>query len=132
MKKLLLVLVILAGFAIPLPAQAENVRITFTAPTSGGLVIGYSLEQNINGVGWTIMTDNLLVTTYDGTQAAGTVVQYRVRAWNYLPTPVVDASGLLVGITQTKRYGIYSDLSIPYVPDPGAPGGCGNINCSTR
>lgn len=132
MNKLFVILVVLAGFAIPVPASAENVTWIWTAPTMGGEVVGYSLEENIDGTGFMVVDDNLTSPSWDTSYENSEIAQVRVRAWNWKSVPLLDANGLLIGKTQVKQYGIYSDYSDPYVSNPNAPGGCSAPTCNPR
>jgi hypothetical protein len=108
MKRLLMILVALVVL-VPMVVEAQTttmpVTYTWTAPTTGSAVHHYIVQTSANLTAWTTLTAQPATPVITIPAAVGVNIQIRVAG--------VDAQG---------RQGLWSDPSIPFVLDAGAPG----------
>ena len=86
----------------------EQVKYTWTAPTSGSAAVSYVVEASEDGGAFVVIATNVTQREYTMTQEYGKSYQIRVAG--------VDGQG---------RQGPYSVASDPYTPDAGPPGAPG-------
>ena len=127
--KALFTITLLVAMSVSYPAAAElSGNWVTTAPTTGSPPVGYEWQLNLDGNGWATLIEaeedqGDLIAPYS--QPPATVVWCRVRAWDIV-VEAVDPDDPSQGVTETQRYGIWSDLSEPSENNEGsAPGGCG-------
>ena len=109
MKRLLMILIATA-MLLPLVAATApiNVTYTWTAPTTGSTCASYDVERSLDGgTSW---------TAYSVVTAASAVVVAPEL------TPIVVR---VRGTDSLGRKGLWSDPSLAFTNDPGAPGACG-------
>jgi hypothetical protein len=108
MKQLRAILLLLA-LLLPLAASAQTTSIpltyTWTPPTTGSAVHHYVVQTSTTATSWTTLTAQPTTPVITIPAAVGVNIQVRVAG--------VDAQG---------RQGLWSDPSVPFVPDAGAPG----------
>lgn len=101
-------LVTLLGVLCCTPAQAIQVRWTWTAPTAGGPVTGYELQLQTGTGAWVSFASTTPTTVIEVPVG---VSRARVRAWN------LDPFG-------QPQYGTWS-LTSTDITVQAVPGGCG-------
>ncbi len=126
MKRIIAALALLAiSAAWPPTSQAQQaVTYTWTAPTTGGAVLGYTVWRNAGTGIWVSVVDSTQTRTYTYTQPAGTSHQIKVAAFNRRSVPIMSGE-LMVGTTTARQYGPDSPFSVPNSTDINVPGGCG-------
>jgi len=107
--KRLLHLTLAVALLLPMTASAQTTSIpatyTWSAPTTGSAVHHYVVQTSTTVTSWTTLTAQPTTPVITIPAAVGVNIQVRVAG--------VDAQG---------RQGLWSDPSIPFVPDAGAPG----------
>jgi len=110
----------------PPPSSAQQTAsYTWTAPTTGGAVLGYTVYLNPGTGTWIVAQDSATTRSYTYTQPAGTSHQVKVAAFNRAVTPIMSGELIIGTAVGPRRYGPDSPLSTPSTVDPAAPGGCG-------
>jgi hypothetical protein len=106
--KATLALVMLTTALLAAPASAQtttvNVSYSWTAPTTGSAVTSYVIQQSIDGGTWTQIATS---STNSYTLAASIGHTHSIR---------------VAGVDASARQGVWSDPSVVYTPDAGAPG----------
>jgi hypothetical protein len=88
-------------------AQVQTVHYAWTAPTTGSAVHHYIVQHKIDDGAW-VSVASVVTLTYD--LAATYLVAHQIR---------------VAGVDALNRQGLWSEPSESYMPDAGAPGGCG-------
>ena len=119
------VVLVFGAFGIEYASADQAGWWSATPPTEGSPPVGYVWELNIDGNGWAALADTTAAPVLPFSQLPGTVVQTRLRAYDYVVAPVME-DDLLVGVERVRRYGPYSANSDPNENNEGnGPGGCG-------
>ena len=127
MKRITTATIILLALAIWPPASKaqESVTYTWTAPTTGGPVWGYTVYRNTGNGTWTVAVDSTQTRSYSYSQPAGSSHQIKVAAFNRGVTPIMSGELVIGQAVSSRRYGPDSPFSVPNTVDIAAPGGCG-------
>lgn len=127
MKRIIAAVALLAiSAAWPPTSQAQqSITYTWSAPTTGGTVLGYTVYLNPGNGTWIVAQDSTATRSYTYTQPAGTSQQIKVAAFNRSVSPVMVGELITMTLVGPRRYGPDSPFSVPSTIDPAAPGGCG-------
>ena len=126
MKKLAAI-IILVSMAVwpPISHAQQSITYSWTAPTTGGAVLGYTVYLNPGNGTWIVAQDSTATRSYTYTQPAATSHQIKVAAFNRGVSPVMVGELITMTLVGPRRYGPDSPFSVPSTVDPAAPGGCG-------
>jgi len=106
MKKILITLILVFMASTAMSATVPEVTYVWTAPTTGSAVDHYVVQLKVGELDW---------IQFEGTELVGYTFE---NLFEYDQTYIVRVAGVDV----QSRQGLWSDQSIPYTPDAGAPG----------